>query len=121
MIAYRYGRYCLKQTGTAHCLFVDFNKVTKLSNVVTAGQDWLIIGYLSEDLIKELTEDAENDLLERYQQYPKQPKTREEKILFAVLDDLEERRGILSFDCDEEIQEEILESCIAKIKAITEG
>lgn len=54
-------------------------------------------------------------LLEKYNEYPRQSElTVAEDILFNLMDEMSDRRGVLGFDsCDEEIQEEMLESWLS--------
>lgn len=60
-IAYRYGSVMLKQVGMMAMIGFeefkkgDFSRVEK-TNIFGAGTDWLIIGYKSEPLYKELGE-----------------------------------------------------------------
>lgn len=54
-VAYRYGKFCLKQSDTIHYLSLKDNEVTKL-NIVTAASDYLIIGYSDEPLFEDLKE-----------------------------------------------------------------
>lgn len=57
-------------------------------------------------------------LLEKYQEYPRTCKLKKsEDLLFSLMDEMKGRKRLFSFsECDEDIQEEILDSLIAIVK-----
>ena len=58
-ISYRYGKIMLKQVGMMAMIAMkgfeegDFSKVKK-TNIIGAGDDWLIIGFVDEKLFEDL-------------------------------------------------------------------
>ena len=58
ILMYRYGNYLLKQIGVGHSIGLDLSTVTKKAQI-TAGNDWLIIGYKDEANDSEMLEQLE--------------------------------------------------------------
>lgn len=60
IIVYRYRTYMLKQIGLMAMIgLTDWTKITKV-NQLTAGPDWLIIGYEDDPLFENLSEFLES-------------------------------------------------------------